>query len=84
MMKVIFVILLVFCAGCSEDGKDFLGFLETRHDQCLRRELFKECMTLTSVKSESCCTFRDLIQKCRDYSGDGSIRLMKNIKLECF
>lgn len=80
MYKVILVSLLAFAVGCTVP-KDTRG-----PDQCLRRELFKECLALIPQGPEVVGTSNDwdeTISRCSDAAYYQSIRGIEFIKPEC-
>lgn len=80
MRKLWFVLLLGVTACEVPEERSF-------HDQCLRRELFRECMELVAkTAGPEVTTFNDwddVVGQCRDEASYASYRRREYIKPEC-
>jgi hypothetical protein len=82
-MKILLSILLLFTlVGCNEVKE-----ITERNipDQCLRRELFNECMK--ALPGGPIAThyndWDDVVSECRAYAWSVSVRLQSVVKKEC-
>jgi hypothetical protein len=53
--------------------------MTTANDQCLRRELMKECLSQAATTSQE----SNIVYECRVYAQYASVKLTKQIKPEC-
>lgn len=84
MIKKLILIPLLLVAACSKN--DISKTLEQQvPDQCLRRELFNECMK--SLPAGPVAThyndWDDVVSECRAYAWSASVRYDSVIKKEC-
>ena len=78
MTRLLALLCSIFLVGC--DGEN-----STDTDQCLRRELFNECMH-EIPPGPSTTHYNDwdeVVRACKDYSFWAAQRIIKNIKEEC-
>lgn len=84
--KIIFAIVvcatLLALAGCSKGG----GFAPQQgYDQCLRREIMKECMAALPAGpvSTKYNDWDEVVAECGTQAGRLSWRKLENVKAEC-
>ncbi len=80
-MKYLILIPLLLIAACHP--REVID--PNIPDQCLRRELFNECMK--SLPAGPIATYYndwdDVVSECRGYAWTASVRLQSQVKKEC-
>lgn len=83
LMRVLVLWCLVTLAACSNDA---VPIVKRNPDQCLRRELFNECLKALPSGPLSTATSNDwdeVVDACREHAYYTSIRNVEQIKPEC-
>lgn len=80
-MKKLIILLVLFLVACHP--REIVD--PNIPDQCLRRELFTECMKLLpgGPIATHYNDWDDVVSECRSYAWSVSVRLQSQVKKEC-
>jgi len=81
--KVLLACAVILMAGCS--GDEAPTKRQWAIDQCVRAELFKQCMTLLPAGPQSTKfnDWDDVVESCNDTSRSQASRRIEFVKSEC-
>jgi hypothetical protein len=81
MKKIILIVSVIFLFGCESP----LTVSQTVPDQCLRAQLFRECLSLVPAGPQSTQynDWREVINECADAAYYQSLRKKDQVKPEC-
>lgn len=77
-MKKLLVVFILFCAGCSDVDV-------TIRDQCMRRQIFKECLAALPVGPTTVVSndWSEVVDSCESAAAYQSLRRTSQVKVEC-
>lgn len=84
-MKYLIIIAALLLAGCNEEAVRIVEQDQIINDQCLRREILKECMTATPAGpvATKYNDWDEVVAQCRNEAYYSSKRKRRVVKPEC-